>query len=46
MNPWLINRSLGQFEESDNIKVVPKAGDIVDSDASIETPMVSYKKNL
>ena len=31
-----------QFEESDSIKVVAKAGDIVDSDVSIET-RVSYK---
>ena len=42
MNPWLINRSLRMFEESDNIKVVAKAGDIVDSVVSIET-RVSYK---
>ena len=42
MNPWLINRSLKQLEESDNIKVVAKVGDIVDSDVSIET-RVSYK---
>ena len=40
-----LNRSPRQFEESDNIKVVAKAGDIVDSDVSIETPRVSYKKN-
>ena len=37
-----LNRSPRQFEESDNIKVVAKAGDIVDSDVSIEM-RVSYK---
>ena len=45
MNPWLINRSLRQFEESNSIKVVAKAAEIVDSDVSIET-RVSYNLQI
>ena len=42
MNPRLTVTVRRQFEESDIIKVVAKAGDLVDSDASIEK-RVSYK---
>ena len=30
-----LGRSMRQFEESDNVKILPKVGDIVDSDVSI-----------
>ena len=45
MNPFRFNRCLRQFEESDNIKVFAKAGDMVESDVSIET-RVSYNLQI
>ena len=46
VNDGDLNRSPRQFEESDNIKVVAKTGDIVDSYVSIETPLVLVTKKI